>query len=135
MNKPGSSATVLLRRPDGTFLMQLRDDGDGKPIPFPNMWNFPGGLVEGSETPIEAAVREVREEFDLEIGPTACREIWCYTHAHAQDDHVFLCEVPQDASPALNEGAALAWMTLSEIADLSLGFDHAKILPHVPVDQ
>jgi 8-oxo-dGTP pyrophosphatase MutT (NUDIX family) len=135
MTEPGSAATVLLRRPDGKILMQLRDDGGGRSIPFPNMWNFPGGLVEQSETPLEAAVREIREEFELEIEPAACQEIWRYTHDHARDDHVFLCEVPQDAAPVLNEGAALAWMSTREIADLRLGFDHAKILPHIPADR
>jgi 8-oxo-dGTP diphosphatase len=133
--KLGSAATVLVRRPDGKILMQLRDDGRGKEIPFPNMWNFPGGLLEKSETPLEAAIREIKEEFELEIDPAACREIWSYAHAHAQDDHVFLCEVPQDVVPVLHEGAALAWMTPSEIAGLSLGFDHALILPRIPADR
>ena len=68
MMKPGSAATVLLRRLDGKILMQLRDDGCGEEIPFPNMWNFPGGLVESSETPLEAAIREIKEEFERLLG-------------------------------------------------------------------
>ena len=49
--------------------MQLRDGGRGVPIPFPNMWNFPGGAVEPHETPIEGAMREIAEEFEIQINP------------------------------------------------------------------
>ena len=125
-------ATVLLRRPDGSFLMQLRDGGRGVPIPFPNMWNFPGGAVEPHETPIEGAMREIAEEFEIQINPTICHEIWRYTHEHAAIDHIFLCAVPADIRPVLHEGAAWAWMTLNEIAKLELGFEQAKILAHIP---
>ena len=127
-----SAATVLLRRRDGKMLMQLRDDGRGKVIPYPNMWNFPGGYIEGGETPLEAAIRETREEFEISIDPSTCRQIWSFTHDHVADDYVFLCPVPADAGPVLHEGAAFAWMTVDEIAKLALGFNQKKILPHIP---
>ena len=133
--KPQRAATVLLHRPDGKILMQLRDDGGGKEIPFPNAWNFPGGLVEDGETPLEAAVREIKEEYDLEIDPTACRQIWAYSHAHADEDYIFLCNVAIDVAPVLHEGAAFAWMTPAEIGEVSLGFDQGKVLPHIPSDE
>jgi 8-oxo-dGTP diphosphatase len=60
-------ATVVLRRPDGTILMQLRDDGRGTSIPYPNMWNFPGGAVEPDEEPFDAAIREIAEEFEINL--------------------------------------------------------------------
>lgn len=131
--RKGIAATVLLQRPDGSILMQLRDDGRGIPIPFPNMWNFPGGTVEPHETPLEGAIREISEEFKIQINPMICREIWKYTHEHAATDHIFLCAVPADTGPVLQEGAAWSWMTLDEIAELDLGFEQVKILVHIPV--
>jgi len=121
-------ATVLLRRPDGTILMQLRDDGRGTSIPYPNMWNFPGGATEPGEEPIDAAVREIAEEFEIKLEPSDLREIWSYTHAHAAIDHIFLCHVSADTVPTLHEGAACAWLTLREIAQLRLGFEGTKIV-------
>lgn len=131
MNKT-ISATLLLQRPDGKILMQLRDDGRGNPIPFPNAWNFPGGVVEPGEPPVQAAVREVFEEFRIKIDPAACCEIFRYTHQHAAVDYVFLSSVPSDTEPVLLEGAAWAWMTLEEISEIELAFDKAKILASIP---
>ena len=46
-------------------LTLLRDD---KPdIPFPDMWDFPGGGREGDETPKECVLRELWEEFGLRL--------------------------------------------------------------------
>lgn len=130
MSKP-VSATVLLQRPDGRLLMQLRDDGGGRPIPYPNAWNFPGGQVEPGETPLEAAIREIAEEFEIVLDPADCVEVWNYEHAHAAVDHIFLCRVPAETVPIMHEGAAWSWMTPQEIAGLNLGFEQEKIVARV----
>jgi len=126
------ASTIILRRPDGTILMQLRDDGQGKSIPYPNMWNFPGGIIEPGETPLAAAIREIAEEFEIRLDPAACCKLWAYAHDQTAEDHIFICEVPAEARPVLHEGAAFAWMTLEQIAQLELGFEQARILAHIP---
>ena len=45
----------------------LRDDDPG--IPYPNLWDFPGGGREGEETPFETLAREVEEEISLTLQP------------------------------------------------------------------
>lgn len=51
---------------DDRVVAYLRDD---KPeIPFPGLWDLPGGGREGEENPIACALREVEEEFGLSLG-------------------------------------------------------------------
>lgn len=43
-------------------------------LPWPGMWDLPGGGREGDETPEACALRELEEEFGLRMGPE--RLIW-----------------------------------------------------------
>ncbi|UYV16877.1 NUDIX hydrolase [Porphyrobacter sp. ULC335] len=63
-DRPFSGAKIVLY--SGSHLIAyLRDD---KPnIPFPGLWDLPGGGRELDETPAQCAVREVEEEFGLTI--------------------------------------------------------------------
>ena len=45
------------------LLTILRDDKEN--IPWPNMWELPGGGREGDESPFECAAREVYEELGI----------------------------------------------------------------------
>ena len=47
------------------LLTILRDDKDN--IPWPNMWELPGGGREGNESPFECAAREVFEELGIHL--------------------------------------------------------------------
>jgi 8-oxo-dGTP diphosphatase len=52
---------------EGSILTYLRDDKAG--IPFPGLWDLPGGGREGSEGPTECVLRELNEEFALRLSP------------------------------------------------------------------
>lgn len=54
------------------LLVTLRDDYAH--IPFPNVWDLPGGGREGSETPLQTLKREVIEEVGLALPDAAI--IW-----------------------------------------------------------
>lgn len=62
VNQPFDGCKVALFIGD-RLLTILRDDDPV--IPWPNMWDLPGGGREGSETPFETLVREVQEEVGL----------------------------------------------------------------------
>ena len=47
------------------LLTILRDDKEN--IPWPNMWELPGGGREGDESPFECVAREVHEELGIHL--------------------------------------------------------------------
>lgn len=47
------------------ILTILRDDKET--IPWPNMWELPGGGREGNESPFECVAREVYEELSIQL--------------------------------------------------------------------
>lgn len=54
------------------LLTYLRDDHAG--LPWAGWWDLPGGGREGSETPEDCLLRELQEEFGLQLGPE--RLLW-----------------------------------------------------------
>ena len=50
---------------DGLILTILRDDNPT--IPWPNLWELPGGGREGDESPFECVAREVYEELGIHL--------------------------------------------------------------------
>ncbi len=60
----GSKVAVFI---EDRLVVMLRDDRPD--IPYPNMWDFPGGGREGDETPEQTAIRETYEEIGLMLEP------------------------------------------------------------------
>jgi 8-oxo-dGTP diphosphatase len=111
--------------------MQLRDDGNGKTIPYPNMWNFPGGAIEEGEEFLSTAVREMKEEFELDLNPSTLKLLWTYAHDQTTNDYILTCKLSNDVSPILHEGAEMKWLTLDQIKNIPLGFQQEKIIPYI----
>jgi 8-oxo-dGTP diphosphatase len=61
-----SGAKIALIHED-RLIAYKRDDKPG--IPFPGLWDLPGGGREGDESPVECALRELEEEFSIRIEP------------------------------------------------------------------
>lgn len=67
---------------DGQVLTILRDD---KPtIPWPNLWELPGGGREGDESPFECVAREVYEELSIQLSKD--KVIWSGTYPGILDE-------------------------------------------------
>ena len=64
-------AHALVKVNDKYLLIKRTPIKRGKPNSLPEYWDIPGGLVEEGETPSVAAIRETKEEVNLDvtIGP------------------------------------------------------------------
>ena len=60
-------AHVLVKFGDKYLLIKRTPIKRGKPNSLPEYWDIPGGMVEVGETPSVAAVRETKEEVNLDI--------------------------------------------------------------------
>lgn len=92
------------------ILATQRGHGDYK-----DWWEFPGGKIEGGETPEEALVREIREELDMEIkvGNYLVTVEYEYPKFHLSMD-CFWCEIAE-GTPHLLEHEAAKWLPLHDL--------------------
>lgn len=57
---------AILRNKEGKILFQLRDENGRNP----NKWGIFGGGIKKGETPINALIREIKEELQINISAT-----------------------------------------------------------------
>ena len=104
----------------GKLLTILRDD---KPsIPWPNMWELPGGGREGDESPFECAAREVYEELGIHLTEDCL--LWSKVYPsmlYAGRQSVFMVgQLSQEQFDSItfgDEGQAYKLMNIEEFLD------------------
>jgi mutator protein MutT len=64
MIKFRKSAGIIIKHKDEVLLCKRSPKET-----MPNIWSIPGGGIENGETPVQAAIREVYEETNIELEP------------------------------------------------------------------
>ena len=90
----------------------------GPKMSLPNYWEFPGGKIESGETPEEALIREMKEEFncDIKVGEKVEDTTWEY------EDVIVRLETfkakPISRVPIATEHADVRWVTRDQLKAL-----------------
>lgn len=99
------------------ILTILRDDK--ATIPWPNLWELPGGGREGDETPFECVAREVYEELTIQLSVDDI--VWSWIYPSMLDENknsVFLVgQLTQEQFDSIvfgDEGQGFKLMTIEE---------------------
>lgn len=122
MKRKGSSLIFVNRR--AQILLFLRDDILS--IPYPNMWDIPGGHVEPNETPEECIVREMKEEMDLDIEGF---QLFSVTEFDDREEYVFWIKCDLDIEKIeLTEGQRLKWFSENEAKTTVLAYGFNRIV-------
>jgi 8-oxo-dGTP diphosphatase len=103
------------------ILLLLRDDTPG--IPYPNMWDIPGGHVEDNETPEQCIIREMKEELDLDIEGF---HLFSIIEFADRTEYTFWEKTDLDITKIqLTEGQRLKWFTENDAkaTELAYGFN------------
>ena len=106
---------------DGQMLTILRDDK--ATIPWPNLWELPGGGREGDESPFECVAREVYEELKIQLSKEDI--VWSRIYPSMLDENknsVFLVgKLTQEQFDSIvfgDEGQGFKLMTIEEFLTL-----------------
>ncbi|MBI3736749.1 (deoxy)nucleoside triphosphate pyrophosphohydrolase [Candidatus Sumerlaeota bacterium] len=109
------AVAIIIR--DGRVLVQQRPPGTH----LGGMWEFPGGKIQGNETPSAAAARECREELLCAVIPTRELPVVFYQYEDfAVELHPILCSMDLAQSPQAASATTLKWVTLAELGKMQI---------------
>lgn len=98
---------------DGQVLIAQRTSAQSMPL----KWEFPGGKVESGESPVDALMRELREELAIEV---TVGRVWdVLFHAYPTFDLVMIvypCRLVA-GEPVPVQVAAVAWAAPERVRD------------------
>ena len=129
MNINDFSGAKLVVMAKGHILTLLRDDKTS--IPFPGMWDLPGGARDGQESPIDCVLRETFEEAALRLTPDdiSWKRMYPNHRPGGLASWFFGAKPGWLTLPPVrlgNEGQAVRWMPVEEF------LHHDNVVPHFP---
>jgi 8-oxo-dGTP diphosphatase len=118
-------AGIILLNSNNEVLLLLRDDRVD--IPFPNMWDIPGGKVEINEDPEFAVRREMNEE--LGIANLGKINLFKIITSENLTDYIFWKKLELNPHEIdLKEGQRIEYFSLERIRNTNLAFNYNEVI-------
>ena len=108
-----------------------------KNYPYKDHWALPGGFLDvGKENTMHAAIRELKEETNLDVNENQIKLVGVYSDPERDPrDHVvdivYTVELDNsyvDKIKAGDDAKETAFFTIHDLFNIDLAFDHAQIL-------
>ncbi|MEM4240287.1 MAG: NUDIX domain-containing protein [Candidatus Woesearchaeota archaeon] len=117
-------AKVIVYNSKNECLLQLREDNPN--IEFPLHWNLLGRVVEESDTPINAARRELLKALGVYIENP---KLFRVQNNDGIKQHIFAVKLDMKPSEFhLGEGIEVKWFTEAEINTAKIAFNYRGVL-------
>ena len=87
--------------------------------PFKNHWALPGGFVEYGETVETAAIREAKEETNIDV------ELLDLVNVYSKP---YIAKGNMDNKKADSDACEIGIFSQKDLVNIELAFDHAKII-------
>ncbi len=122
---------------EGKILLLLRHPQK----PQGNTWCVPGGKLDKGETPLQAVVREVKEETGIHLPSESliyCKKVYVRFPKRDIVLHLFKSELkklPEGFKLALDEHTAFRWVTVEQALKMPLipgGEDCLRLIADIP---
>ncbi len=109
---------VALTNQDGEILLQRRPAGKS----MAGLWEFPGGKVDGGESPESALVRELHEELGIEVSTANLAPITFASEPLGDRNLLLLLYRCTEwlGEPAALDSPELRWLVPSEMHGLAM---------------
>jgi 8-oxo-dGTP diphosphatase len=118
-------AGIIFLNSKNEVLLLLRDNKQG--IPYPNMWDIPGGMVEENETPEQTVRREMEEEMGInDLGEIKLFNVFTSENL---TDYIFskrMDIIPEEIN--LHEGQKIKYFNREQIKNIQLAFNYNVVL-------
>jgi 8-oxo-dGTP diphosphatase len=104
-------AVGVLTDDEGRVLIAQRPDGSHQA----GWWEFPGGKIQKTETPLQGLIRELGEELGIAVRSTAA--LLAFTHEYPEQIvnlHVWRV-TEYDGQPVGREGQPLRWVPVANL--------------------
>lgn len=122
-------ALIVMRNEEGKYLFQFRDSN----APTNKLKiTFFGGSMDAGEQPVDAALRELKEELEWDVRPEDVRLVvekpW-FQEELEEDETMYVFEVTKPVSwddIRLREGAGAVFLTIDELMSLEIATPFVK---------